>query len=352
MRLPWLACLSLAGIVFAQAAPPAPTGAAGANPEQAAPAPPSQQSPVAKVEPHDTVLTVKGVCADPSKQGKDCKTEIDKQEFEKIADALQPNMNAALRRQLANAYSSMLVMSAAAETRGLDKQPSFDERMRFDRMQVLSQLLRRSLQEEASKISDSDIESYYNKNAVTYEEASFARIFVPANRIVSPKPNAKGEETKPQPKQDEAGMKKIAAELRTRAANGEDPDKLQKDAFAAAGMAWTPPNTKMERIRRTALPAAHAAALDLQPGQVSELFSDTSGHYIYKLLSKKMLPLDSVKQEIRSALSAERFRDAMKPFQAGNAELNEAYFGPSRTKATAAPPKRDKSTQEGEDDPD
>jgi len=333
MRLQWLACLSFASIVFAQAAP--------ASPEKA---------PAAKVGPHDTVLTVKGVCADPSKPGSDCKTEIDKEEFEKIADALQPNMNAALRRQLANAYSSMLVMSAAAEKRGLDKQPAFDERMRYDRMQVLSLLLRRSLQEETARISDSDIDDYYNKRAANYEEASFARIFVPANQIVTPKPGTKGAETAPQPKQDGAAMKKIASELRTRAASGEDPDKLQKEAFVAAGMTWAPPNTKME-VRRTSLPAAHLAAIDLKPGEVSEPFSDTSGHYIYKLLSKKMLPLDSVKQEIRTTLSNERYRDAMKPFQTGSAELNEAYFGPAPNSVTAPAPARGKPTPEEDDDP-
>jgi len=351
MRFQWPVCLLLASIAFAQAAPPAPTAPAGAKTEQAAPAAP-EKVPAAQVGPHDTVLTIKGVCADSSKQGDECTTVIDKEQFEKLAEALQPNMNAALRRQLANAYTRMLVMSAAAEKRGLDKQPTFDERMRFDRMQVLSQLLNRSLQEEAGKISDSDLESYYNKNAAAYEEASFVRIFVPANQIVNPtKPNTKSAVMKPQPKAGEEAMKKIAAELRARAANGEDPDKLQKEAFVAAGMTWTPPTTKMEKVRRTTLPPAHGAALDLKPGQVSELISDPSGHYIYKLLSRKALPLDSVKQEIRSALSAQRFRDAMQPFQTGNAELNDAYFGPARNPAKTPPPRGGKPTQEEEDDP-
>lgn len=350
MRFQWLLCLLLASIAFAQAPPPAPTASAGAKTEQAAPAAPAQV-PAAKVGPHDTVLTIKGVCADSSKQGDECTTVIDKEQFEKLAETLQPNMNAALRRQLANAYTRMLVMSAAAEKRGLDKQPTFDERMRFDRMQVLSQLLSRSLQEEAGRISDSDLESYYNKNAAAYEEASFVRIFVPANQIVTPNPNSKNEETKPQPKASEEAMKKIAAALRARAANGEDFDKLQKEAFVAAGMTWTPPTTKMEKIRRATLPAAHGAALELKPGQVSEPISDPSGHYIYKLLSKKTLPLDVVKQEIRNALSAQRYRDAMQPFQTGNAELNDAYFGPARNPAKAPPPRGGKPTQEEDDDP-
>ena len=97
MRFQGLMCLLLASIAFAQAPPPAP----------AAPAAPAKV-PEAKVGPNDTVLTVKGVCADSSKQGDDCKTIVTREQFEKLANALQPNMQPAIRRQLATAYSRTL----------------------------------------------------------------------------------------------------------------------------------------------------------------------------------------------------------------------------------------------------
>ena len=352
MRFQWLVCVPLASIAFAQAAPPAPAAPGGAKAEQAAPAAPDK-APESKVAPSDTVLTVKGVCADGSKQGDDCKTIISKEQFEKLADALQPNMSPAIRRQMANAYSRMLLMSAAAEKRGLDKQPRFDEMLRFARMQILSQELSRALQEEAGNISDSDLESYYRKNAPAYEEATFVRIFVPANKqIVNPKPNMKEEELEAQQKAGEEAMKKTAAALRTRAASGEDPDKLQKEAFVAAGLNGTPPNTKREKVRRNTLPPAHVAVFDLKPDQVSELISDPSGHYIYKLLSKQTLPLEAVKQEIRNTLSAQRYRDSMQTFQAGNAELNDAYFGPARNPAVPPALRGAKPTNQPAADPD
>jgi parvulin-like peptidyl-prolyl isomerase len=350
MRFQWFVCLLLTSIAFAQAAPPAPAASTGAKAEQAAPA--ADKAPEVKVGPTDTVLTVKGVCADSSKQGDDCKTAINKEQFEKLADALQPNMSPAIRRQLATAYSRMLLMSAAAGKRGLDKQPRFDEMLRFARMQILSQELSRALQEDAGKISDSDLEAYYTKNAPTYEEASLLRIFVPGNKQIATKPNMKDEEIEAQQKAGEVAMKKVAAGLHTRAVNGEDPDKLEKEAYVAAGLKGTPPNTKMEKVRRTTLPPAHAAVFELKPGQVSELVSDDSGHYIYKLLSKQTLPLDSVKQEIRNTLSAQRYRDSMQSFQAGNAELNDAYFGPAHNPAAPPAPHGGKPAQEGEVDPD
>jgi len=352
MRFQWLMCLLLASIASAQAPPPAPAASAAPKAEPTAPAAPAK-APDSKVGPNDAVLTVKGVCADSSMQGDDCKTIVTKEQFEKLANALQPNMQPAIRRQLATAYSRSLLMSAAAEKRGLDKTPKFDEMLTFARMQILSQEVSRALQEDAGKISDSDLETYYTKNASAFEEATFLRIFVPANKqIANPKPNLKDEEVEAQQKAGQEAMKKLAATLRTRAASGEDPDKLQKEAFVAAGLKGTPPNTKMEKLRRNTLPAAHSAALELKPDQVSEVISDPSGHYIYKLLSKQTLPLDAVKQEIRNTLSAQRYRDAMQPFQGSNAELNDAYFGPARNPAMPMPPHGAKPVAQGEDDPD
>jgi hypothetical protein len=98
----------------------------------------------------------------------------------KLAEALQPGMSPAVRRQLATAYSRNLRMSTVAEKRGLDKGPTFEEKMTFARMQILSQELTRALQEDSGKVTDGDIEDYYKKNEASYEQATFARILFPA----------------------------------------------------------------------------------------------------------------------------------------------------------------------------
>ena len=351
MRL-WFVCLLLGSLGYGQASPSAPPAARGAKAEQSVSAPPDK-APEKTVRPDDTVLTVKGVCADSSKQGDDCKTTLTRAQFDKLADALQPNMPPAIRRQLANVYSRMLLMTAAAEKRGLDKQPKFDETMRFARMQILSQEFSRALQEDANKLTDQDFGEYYGKNAANFEQAEFLRVFVPLTKqIDNPKPDMKDSEVQAQRKAGEAELDKVAAELRARAAQGEDFDKLEKEAFAAAGLKGTPPDPKMSKVRRTSLPPKHGVVLDLKPGEVSQLISDPSGHYFYKMVSKETLPLDSVKEEIRNTLSAQRYRDSMKPYQnSDNAELNDAYFAPA-PKAPAPPPVRGtKPEDEGENDP-
>jgi hypothetical protein len=342
-------CLLLAGLACAQTAPPATAAAPGAKAETAA-----VQAPVKVVAPEETVLTVKGICADSSKQGADCKTAISRAQFEKLADALQPNMSPPIRRQLATAYTRALLMSAAAEKRGLDKTPKFEEMIRFYRMQVLSGELSRTLQEESGKLTDADYQEYYSKNAPNFEQADLLKIFIPrAKQVTSPKPDAKAADIQAQQKASEEEMTKFAATLRERAAKGEDFDKLQKDAFAEAGMKGTSPETKINKARRTTLPPKHAAVFDLKAGEVSELISDPGGHYIYKVVSKQTMPLDSVKDEIRGTLSAQRYRDAMQGFQkADNADLNDAYFGVGPKAPTTMPARGGKAPAKDDQDPD
>src|SRR5208283_5316722 len=136
MRSQYLVCLLLAGLAYGQAAQPATPPAAGAKAAPAASAAP-EKAPEVKVGPDDTVITLKGFCADATQQGDACKTVITRAQFEKLADALQPNMPPARRQQLANFYAQILRMSTAAEKRGLDKGPTFDEMMRFARIQAL-----------------------------------------------------------------------------------------------------------------------------------------------------------------------------------------------------------------------
>jgi len=373
MRFQCLVCLLLAGLAYGQAAqsapPPAATSsAAGAKAEQSASAP-ADKAPEIKVGPDDTVITLKGFCADAAQQGDACKTVITRAQFEKLAESLQPGMSPAIRRQLATAYSRMLRMSTAAEKRGLDKGPKFDEMLYFARMQILSQELSRALQEDSAKVTDADIDDYYKKNEPSYEQATFARIFVPrakqiVNPVVTPKAGAKAgakamaktstnqPPTEAQKKASEEAMTKLAAGLRARAAKGEDPDTLQKEAYAAAGLPGNAPSTKMEKVRRTTLPVNHQAVMDLKPGDVSEVISDpNSGHYIYKLVSKETLSVDTVKPEIRNTISSQRYRDSMQNFQ-GSVDLNDAYFGPTRNPAMPPLPRGAKPPAQQVEDPD
>jgi hypothetical protein len=308
VRLLSLACLMLASSVFGHPAQPGP---------------------------EDPVITVNGFCAGGGRQGDACQTIVTRAQFEQLTEALQPGMPPELRLKVANAYAQMMRMAAAAEQRGLDKTTAFDEEMRYARLQLLSQDLSRALRKEAAGVTEAEVEAYYENSRVSFEQATLARIFIPrTGRRARGRPDSAGTVPSEAPGADEEAMQKVAAELRARAVRGEDPDKLQSEAYTAAGIPGTAPETRMVAVRRGTLPPTHEVALDLQPGEVSEVLSDPGGgHFVYKMVSRETLSLQDATGEIRKRLADQRYREAMQAFS-GDVVYNDAYFANT---AAAAP---------------
>jgi len=101
------------------------------------------------------------------------------------------------------------------------------------------------------------------------------------------------------------------------------------------------PTVNLAKIRKTALPPEHASALNLKPGEVSQVITDTSGnHYIYKMNNKETLALEQVKTEIQNALQGQRVREAMEKYQSSyKVDANEAYFGAAGPGGPGMPPR-------------
>jgi hypothetical protein len=295
------------------------------------------------------VITVPGVCHGPATHAatgaatskEECKTVITRAEFEALANALQPNMNAQTKRRLADVYPRLLVMAQEARKRGLEDKPSYKELVQFNRLQILSQELGRSLKEEADNVPAADIDKYYKDNPEAFEQATLERIYIPKEKQEPPaKADAEANDAKQdsaadaakeaeKQKANEEEMKKTAEDMHKRAAAGEDFDKLQKEAYAAAGIQGAPAPTNIGKMTRNQIPVNQRSVLDLKPGEVSQLFTEPNGYYIYKVVSKETKPLDQARDEIRTTLAQQRLQDAMAKYQQeSKATLNEAYFGP------------------------
>ncbi len=137
---------------------------------------------------------------------------------------------------------------------------------------------------------------------------------------------SRGDEAKKEQQESEDAMKKLAEALRARAAAGEDFEKLQDEAAAAAEFKGKPP-TKLGKVRRTSLPPDQAEVFNLKPGETSQLITTPNGYLIYKVGEKDTLPLDKVQDEIVSTLRSQRMQDAMQAIQqSATPELNEKYF--------------------------
>ncbi len=361
----WLLCVLLGTLAWGQAqsgtapAPPAPAQQAPMQAPGAATKPPA---PAPEVPETAVVLTIKGVCppaaktatgaktataAAAAKKPADCKTEITRAQFEKIASGISPTVTPQLKRQLETALPRFMAMSEAAKAKGLENSEQYKETLKLAKMQILTTALQRSLQDEADKVSPTDVEDYYKKNPEAYEQFSLDRLFIPRYKTLETedkddkdkdKDNQKEAEEKQKAKEAEEQAKrekgeqelnKLADTLRERAAAGEDFTKLQKEAFEASGTKVESPTVNLPKVRRTGLPPAHAAVFDLKVGEVSTVISDNGGHYVYKVVSKEVLPLDQPLQtEIHNKLKSERLKEMTDKYtNSFQAIPNEAYFG-------------------------
>jgi hypothetical protein len=329
-----LVCLLLAGFAWGQAtgaSPAAKSQPSSPDPSSALDSKPTSDAnaAAAPVAPETPVITIPGSCDNPSVDKSNCKTIVTRAEFEQLVNMIAPTMPASAKKQFASRYATALVMARKAHEMGADQGEKFDEMMKLARMQVAAQQLTQAMQAKAANIPDKDVEDYYNKNLAAYQEVNLERIFVPKSKQpVSPKEKVSEAESEKLKKESENAMQAEANQLRTRAAAGEDFGKLQLEAYQFAAFKTTPPQTKMTKVRRNSLPPTQATVVDLSPGQVSPVITDTSGYYVYKIGDKDTIPLTQVHDEIYGSLKSQRFQDEMQAVQlSATPSLNDDYFG-------------------------
>jgi hypothetical protein len=291
----------------------------------------SQESETSKVSMDKPLITIAGLCDKPSAdkaEASNCRTVITEAQFEKVIDAVQPGMPARARREFALRYANALVMTKKAERMGLDKGEKYDEQMQVARIEVLSQDLKRVIQEKASRISDKDIEDYYRNNTARFEKAEMDRIYVPKAQQLPSNSDKKLSDADSQKRAQESEqmMKKEADNLRARAVAGDEFIKLQAEAYQVAGIKSAAPNTSMD-IRSTSLPPNQASVMDLKPGEVSSVLEDPNGYFIYMVRTKHTLPLDQARVEIKTTLRDQRMQEEMRAIEdSATPILDETYF--------------------------
>ena len=278
----------------------------------------------ANVSPEMAVITIKSLCEKQAPSSTSpCETVVTRAQFEKLTNALLPNMKPSFQLQVARGYPDLLEMAQAAEARGVDKTSRFQERLEFARLQILSQELVRRIDEESSHVPDQDIADYYRDHAADYNTATMERLFIPKQQGQS------GDK-----------MLRVAEELRAKAAAGGDFMALQKQAYDDAGMADVPPNPSLGKVKFADLPETHASAFAMKPGEVSQVLTDSTGHYVYKLDNKQVQTLEQAKNEIHKILQNQHkervMQELRRPF---TTELNPSYFGTTERSAGSKEPK-------------
>jgi len=340
-----VAWLLLAGVALAQsnssgpslkARPASPTQAQGSSASTSAAPGAAASSETSAVAPDAAVITIQGLCEKPggsSATPADCKTVITRGEFEKVVNAVQPNMPAAAKKQFANRYVAALYLAEKAHELGLDKGPAFDEKMYIARLQILASLGGEQVHQEAAKVTDGEIETYYHDHIADYKTISYELLKVPKQKQVDPSTQKPGDpDAQKKREAAEAEMKAEADKLRARAAAGEDFAKLQQEAYDFGGYTQIKGSpARMDKVRRAGIPPADASIFELKVGDVSQVFNDPSGFVVYKMEAAEDVPVATVHDEISRKLASDREKGAIESLQ-NSTKLDDSYF------ATPAPP--------------
>jgi hypothetical protein len=318
---------ALAGASYGQqpssTTPPPAAPAAGQSNTAEAKSADVKTPPASNVPLTDPVITLKGAC--PDKNGvkpTGCTSGLTREQFEKLTNAIQPPdrgpVPPEMKRKFAAQYAKLLTMADAAREMGLENDPKVKEIFTVVRNQVLAEALNQHLMEEYAHPTDQQIQEYYDKNSKKYQEVTLERIIIPMAQ-------AKSDAPKPSPDDQKA----FAEKIRERWVAGEDPAKLEKESMEHNGMTTSSPDVKVGARRPGSLPEAHEAVFDMKSGDISQVFSDPSAFYIYKVVSERQVPVSEVKTQISQALQRQMYNDKIQEIQAKvTPELNDAYFGP------------------------
>jgi hypothetical protein len=283
-----------------------------------------------EVAPGDAVITIHGLCGDQKPEAGSCTRVITREQFEpllRIALMNAASPTSAIPHLIAEGYVDDLIYANAAEKAGLDKDPRLPGVMKLVRQRALSDLYRLRLEEEAHAIPPQEIETYYAKDIAAFEELTLTHVSVPRQRSRAS-----------QDADFDAKAKRLAGELHERAAKGEDMEKLQKEVYQVLGLQnpyagyeargiKTPPLSSLQPIRRGTMEQMTEAELfELKPGQITNVREFPTAYVIYKLESRRTIPLQEAAPEISQKLYQQKLATLMKPLASVQAHYNERYF--------------------------
>jgi hypothetical protein len=289
---------------------------------------PKTATPVGMSEP---VITIHGACDDrptiPAAEITSCNTVVTRETFERLINSMNvagKTLMPETRRNLAETYAQYLALERPAAKTGLESTPQFTEIMRWWRLRTLADMYRGNLQEQFKNPSPGEIHAYYMEHLSSYERIQVERVLIPRSRGTT-------EEAK---RSDEKALD-TAKEARERMAKGDNPELVQKDAYAALGITSFSP-AALGSLGRSAFPPEQSEELfSLNPGQISKVETEAASFVTYKLISKATLPEDGLKEEISRSIALRKFTDALRSInESAKPEINDAYFGPTGTPPT------------------
>ena len=292
----------------------------------------------------EPVIVIAGLCDAAAKDTKadksgSCRTVVTRAQFEALANAIEPHMDASAKAQLAAAYPRLLRMQQEFRRMALENDANAQQVLAFAKLRAEAEEAEKALKSKAEIVTESDIQKYYDENSKNFEQAELLRIYLPfsasGRHTGTLRPGSVKIDASNGPVDDP--MKPIADSMRTRAAAGESFDSLQAEAFSAAGVLEPPPATNIGTHMASEMSLDHRQLISMAVGEVSPVLAGPNGYYIYKVVAKGARPLEQVRAEITSALAAQNIVTLQQKIEASiKPQFKTAYFGVDPATAAAA----------------
>ena len=304
------------------------------------------------VSPDTPVVTIEGLCDKPvnaqsatsskapeqtssasdapdSAPQAGCKSVVTRAQLEAIGQMLTSKFNPAKMRRFAADLPEMMLFAHTAQEQGLDKDPRFQDYFWYKNLQALQQVLLVTTQRKMNEVSDAGVEKFYKEHPERFVQYTLMRIFVPKREPETSRPNydpAAQAAAKAKAAADDEEMLQVAKSIQREAVAGGDFEKLQKKAYDAAKSDEEPPDVDLgDKWTIDNMPKDYKDLLiHMQPGQVSEPAPHPFGWEIFKLVSKRTVPLKEARQMVQG-LTMKDWRDALTATI--HTRLNDDYFG-------------------------
>lgn len=290
----------------------------------------------AAIAPETPVVTLEGLCdqeafsiakpvrtpdtGKPTVGEPGCQSVITRRDFEQLSAVVAPNVNPASALQLARFYSEQLAFAHKARELHLDKDPHFEEILRFTYLQVLSRALNNRLQEEADRFAETEFSAAVKLHPEQFEQVYLRQISILKQKKHKVGPASTGTRDTAA---EQAAMKAVAEDIYRRATGGEDFAKLQKEAYAASGNPEDSPDSEVGLVTRAQLGTFHEAIFGVPAGQISPLLDGPEAWHIFRIVSKGAMSPHDAKQMIAGQRLKETL-DAMR--DSVGSKLNDGYF--------------------------
>ena len=258
---------------------------------------------------------------------------VTKEEFEQAIKTLPPEYQqyatGSGKKQFAEDYLKMKVLAAEGMKDGLDKKPSVRQQLDLMRQNLVATEEVHKL-ESTIKVSDADVQKYYEEHKNEYEQVKARHILIaPKDSPAAPKGEGKKQLT-------DAEAKAKADEIRAKLVAGADFAEVAKKESDDTG-SGAQGGELGSFGRGQMVPEFEQAAFAAKAGEITQPIKTQFGYHIIKVESHDTTPL----AEVREALEKE---EKQKLLQAkideiktkANPTFNESYFGKDAAPAAAS----------------